>query len=187
MPDVGRQQTAHHAEGGRFSGAVRSQQAEDLAAPDGEADPVGRSEVSEFARQLDGFDHGLVILRSRARALRQHGLPARPAAEHIHEGILESWRYRREPASGPAPNSRGFGGGAPASQHEPDGLALDHAIEHLGRRSACARTCRRPPEMFRTWKVRLDTRAVRSAGLPAKSSWPSLSSSTSVHSSASSR
>ena len=73
-----RQQAAEHAEGRGLAGAVRAEQAEDLAGLDGEADVVDGGERAELADEVADFDDGLAVVAPAFAAERQRerALPA---------------------------------------------------------------------------------------------------------------
>ena len=89
---AGAEQAAHHLEGGGLAGAVRPQEAEDLAPRDGEGNAVRGREAAEAAGEAPCvyWRRAFALGRTRARLHRER--PLRLAAEQRHEGVLEARR-----------------------------------------------------------------------------------------------
>src|SRR5690606_19493003 len=100
------QETREHLHRRRLAAAVRAEEAEDLAAPDPEADVVDGDELAEALRQILGLDRDL---RARADLARRdrHGFVSPPLLlrEERDEGGLE------RVLSGPRTKVRGRAGG----------------------------------------------------------------------------
>src|SRR5581483_10176615 len=98
-----RQEAAKHAEGRRLAGAVRPEQAEDLAARHLEADVVDCGERAELPDEILDLDRRASITLT-SRLLDGDGAGARPAlgrlAQKHHEAVLEARRHRFDLAAG---------------------------------------------------------------------------------------
>ena len=86
-----RQQTGQHLHGGGLAAAVGAEEAEDLAALDGEADVVDGGEVAEAARQVARHDDRRVIVR-RARRNPEFVRRLRGDGQQRHEHALDRGR-----------------------------------------------------------------------------------------------
>jgi hypothetical protein len=127
----GREESAHHLEGGRLARSVGPEKSEDFPLPDLEADMVRGREVAEAFCQLFGLDQAFADFGSRLHGCGQGGLTARAAAEQIDEGVLEA-RGDLLPF-GRAGNiqGQGIGPGSAVLQDDAQVSSLDDPVAHF--------------------------------------------------------
>ena len=102
------QQAAQHADDGRFAGAVRPEEAHDLAAPDAKADVIDRDEGAEALDQIFGEICGSASSTCRSlRLLRR--LRAEPRTHPRCSARRPQYQRRERP---PAATRRAIAGSA---------------------------------------------------------------------------
>ena len=93
---AGRQEPGQHLHRRRLAAAVRADKAEDLAALDGEADPVDRSEIAEPAGEIARRDDRLAVDDAARRYAAIARWPARCSLrQQGDEGLLDRARPGR--------------------------------------------------------------------------------------------
>ena len=126
------QQATHHLKGGRFSRAVRPEQAKNLAALHGKIDVVGGGEIPELFGEGFGFDHRFArrtFHRVQDRPKRRLG--GSRAAQQVDERIFKTRRrlfhlnrrHSRRPAN--------IVDGGLFFEDDPHRAALNHPVADL--------------------------------------------------------
>ena len=137
-PRVGRGEAGDHLEQRRLAGAVGSDHAEDLAAPDLEVHAVDRDDAAEVPGEAR--DHERWRVRAGRRRLRLRRPARRGAAVHVQRGGRPARRLRRAPRPGRC--RRGARAGRPTSREPAPGRR--RARRAGARRRAASRRRARP-------------------------------------------